>query len=193
MTPAQIITMGPTNAVKPHTPSDLNSIVDASCTIDSSSNGSSASDTPAYVDSAAAAAFEGCSGDGLGERAENTQARAGKPVAKPHDTKPSPGHRRRRSRPGMSHEEGAQWGLAQSLSDDLACVQGTEDDGSDVFIMNLHSSIDTRQLYETFRNFGEIVDCKVSTDDRGVSKRCGVIRFSDPRTADEVVRKVNAQ
>lgn len=90
----------------------------------------------------------------------------------------------------MSLEEGAECGLAQSLFDDLAFIKG---DGSDVFIMNLHSSIDSQQLYETFSNFGAIADCKVPLDERGHSKRCGVIRFFDRKDADEVVEKVNAQ
>ena len=50
--------------------------------------------------------------------------------------------------------------------------------------MNLHISIDTAQLYETFQIFGEIVDCKVSMDNAGVSKQCGVIRFATPDIAD---------
>eukprot|EP00947_MAST-08B_sp_MAST-8B-sp1_P004214 g4214.t1 len=99
-------------------------------------------------------------------------------------------HRRNTSRSrGMSLEEGAECGLAQSLFDDLAFIKG---DGSDVFIMNLHSSIDSQQLYETFSNFGAIADCKVPLDERGHSKRCGVIRFFDRKDADEVVEKVNA-
>ena len=60
-----------------------------------------------------------------------------------------------------------------------------------VMIKNLDKSIDNKALYDTFSAFGNILSCKVATDDMGASKGCGFVRYKTQDAAQLAVSKVN--
>jgi polyadenylate-binding protein len=62
-----------------------------------------------------------------------------------------------------------------------------------IFIKNLDKGIDNKSLYDTFSKFGNILSCKVSTDEQGKSKGFAFIHFATQEEADEAIRKVNGK
>ena len=55
-----------------------------------------------------------------------------------------------------------------------------------IFIKNLHPSIDNKALYNAFRDFGTILSCKVVT-----SKGFGFVQFEMQESADLAIQRVN--
>ncbi|KAM9979014.1 hypothetical protein ACTFIZ_000348 [Dictyostelium cf. discoideum] len=60
-----------------------------------------------------------------------------------------------------------------------------------VFIKNLDKGIDHKALYDTFSAFGNILSCKVVTDDGNSSKGFGFVHYETQESADKAIAKVN--
>jgi len=61
-----------------------------------------------------------------------------------------------------------------------------------VFIKNLDPTIDSKDLFDTFSIFGNIISCKVVTDQKtGASKGYGFVHFETREAADDAIAKVN--
>lgn len=60
-----------------------------------------------------------------------------------------------------------------------------------IFVKNLHESIDNKTLYDTFSVFGSILSCKVVVDrDSGLSRGYGYVHYVDDKSAAKAIEGV---
>lgn len=61
-----------------------------------------------------------------------------------------------------------------------------------IFVKNLHESIDNKQLYDTFSLFGNILSCKVVIDrETGMSKGYGYVHYETAEAANAAIEKLD--
>ena len=60
-----------------------------------------------------------------------------------------------------------------------------------VFIKNLAPAVDNKGLFDTFSVFGNILSCKVATDDAGVSKGYGYVHYETAGAAEDAISNFN--
>jgi polyadenylate-binding protein len=60
-----------------------------------------------------------------------------------------------------------------------------------IFVKNLDTSVDNKALYDTFSLFGNILSCKVATDERAESKGYGYVHYETAEAANEAIDKID--
>lgn len=59
-----------------------------------------------------------------------------------------------------------------------------------VFVKNLDKNVDNKALYDTFSLFGNILSCKVATDQEGRSRGYGFVHYETAEAAKQAIEKV---
>jgi polyadenylate-binding protein len=62
---------------------------------------------------------------------------------------------------------------------------------ANLFVKNLESNIDSKNLYEIFSSFGAILSCKVATDSGGQSKGYGFVQYETEESAEAAINGLN--
>lgn len=60
-----------------------------------------------------------------------------------------------------------------------------------IFVKNLASTVDNKGLFDVFSVFGNILSCKVATDENGLSKGYGYVHYETAEAGQEAIQKVN--
>lgn len=60
-----------------------------------------------------------------------------------------------------------------------------------VFVKNLAPTVDNKGLFDVFSVFGNILSCKVATNENGVSKGYGYVHYETAEAAQDAILKVN--
>ena len=62
-----------------------------------------------------------------------------------------------------------------------------------IFINNLSASVDSKLLFDTFSTFGNILSCKIVTDEAGTSKGCGYVHYETQEAVHEAISIMNGK
>jgi len=62
-----------------------------------------------------------------------------------------------------------------------------------IFIKNIDASVTSRDLLDTFSQFGNILSCKVATSEDGKSKGFGFVQYQTREEAERAVKSTNGQ
>jgi len=62
---------------------------------------------------------------------------------------------------------------------------------TNLYIKNLHPTIDNKTLLDTFSMFGQVSSCKVATDNNGNSLGYGFVNYTTKEAADKALQRVN--
>ena len=82
---------------------------------------------------------------------------------------------------------GQQCRIMWSRRDPSIRISGT----GNVFMKNLHPSVDNKGLYDMFSDCGHILSCKVAVDENGNSKCYGFVNFETDESAKTAITKYN--
>lgn len=77
--------------------------------------------------------------------------------------------------------------IAKSLRDPTVRRSGS----GNIFIKNLDKTIDQKALQDTFSTFGNIISCKIVTDDSGQSKGYGFVQYDSEEGAQKAIDQLN--
>ena len=70
----------------------------------------------------------------------------------------------------------------------------TQDCGANLFVGNLDPEVDQKMLYETFSNFGLIINTKITRDpEDGTSKEHGFVSFDNFASSDLAMHQMKGQ
>ena len=64
------------------------------------------------------------------------------------------------------------------------------DENANIFVKHLDPHTETKDLEKYFSTFGDILSCKIKSDDRGFSRGYGYVQFKDKESADKCIEAI---